>query len=229
MHRVPEIRRRRNGIDFDVEARGAERPAFAGIYGIVDLALSPAPLDLLAALLAGGIRIVQYRAKAGVDRSVVRAMHALTQARGAFLIVNDDLDAALEADGWHAGQEDLAGRDPREVRARLRGRIFGVSCGVPDEARAAESFGADYVGVGPFAATGTKADAGDAIGIAGIAAVVRATRVPVVAIGGIDAANLADVIASGASMAAVVSAVARAPDPAGMARRLVAAWSPPSP
>jgi thiamine monophosphate synthase len=80
------------------------------------------------------------------------------------------------------------------------------------------------VGVGPFATTGTKADAGDAIGSAGIAAVVRATRVPVVAIGGIDATNLGDVIASGASMAAVVSAIARAPDPTGMARRLVAAW-----
>jgi thiamine-phosphate pyrophosphorylase len=53
---------------------------------------------------------------------------------------------------------------------------------------------------------------------------VRATRVPVVAIGGIDATNLWDVIASGASMAAVVSAIARAPDPAVMARRLVAAW-----
>jgi thiamine-phosphate diphosphorylase len=159
-----------------------------------------------------------------VDRDVVRAMRALTRARGAFLIVNDDLEAALEADGWHAGQEDLADHDPRELRARLGDRIFGVSCGVPDEARAAESFGADYVGVGPFAATGTKADAGDAIGAAGIAAVVRATRVPVVAIGGIDAANLGAVASTGASMAAVVSAIARAPDPAGMTRRLVEAW-----
>jgi thiamine-phosphate diphosphorylase len=199
-------------------------PPFRGIYGIVDREVTRAPLALLEVLLDAGVRVVQYRAKAGVDPEIVRAMHAVTRARGALLIVNDDLACALEADGWHAGQEDLAERDPATIRATLGSRIFGVSCGVPEEALAAERLGADYVGVGPYAATGTKADAGAAIGEPGVRAVVEATRLPVVAIGGIDAENLAGVARSGASMAAVISAIARAADPASAARELVARW-----
>jgi thiamine-phosphate pyrophosphorylase len=195
-----------------------------GIYAIVDPGLTERPLELLEALLAGGVRVVQYRAKAGVEREVVRAMHLRTRAQGAALIVNDDFEAALEADGWHAGQEDLVGRDVGELRRRLGGRLFGVSCGVAQEALVAAAFGADYVGTGPFAATTTKADAGPAIGAAGLRAVVAATRLPVVAIGGIDSANLDDVARSGARLAAVASAFARAADPQALAAELVMRW-----
>jgi thiamine-phosphate pyrophosphorylase len=195
-----------------------------GIYAVIDRGLTGRPVELLEALLAGGVRVVQYRAKTGVELRVVREMLALTRASDAVLIVNDDFEAALEADGWHAGQEDLAGRDLREVRKRLGERWFGVSCGAAEEARRAEAFGADYVGVGPFAATATKLDAGPAIGAAGVRAVVEATRLPVVAIGGIDARNLDEVARSGARMAAIVSAFARSPDPRALAAELVMRW-----
>jgi thiamine-phosphate pyrophosphorylase len=152
-------------------------------------------------------------------------MHERTRAHGAVLIVNDDFDAALEADGWHAGQEDLAGLDPRVLRERLGPRAFGVSCGLPHEAAAAEDFGADYIGVGPFAATSTKDDAGPAIGEGGVRAVVSVTRLPVVAIGGIDASNLGEVARSGASMAAIASAFSRAADPAAFAAECVRRWA----
>ncbi len=196
----------------------------SGIYGVLDRGLTDRPLDLLEALLAGGVRVFQYRAKMGVERSVVRAMLERTRASGAVLIVNDDLEAALEADGWHAGQEDVAERDLRDVRRQLGTRLFGLSCGVADEAITAERFGADYVGVGPYAATATKLDAGPAIGAAGVRAVVAATQLPVVAIGGIDASNLGDVVRSGARMAAIVSAFARADDPRALAAELVSRW-----
>jgi thiamine-phosphate pyrophosphorylase len=196
----------------------------AGIYGIVDDAAVSAPLPFIDALLAGGIRIVQYRAKRGVDRALLRALLERTRASSALLIVNDDLEAALEADGWHAGQDDLAGIDARAVRQRLAGRLFGISAGVPAEAVAAEAVGADYVGVGPFAATGSKLDAGAAIGAAGIAAVAAATALPVVAIGGIGLASLPSVAGTGAAMAAVISAFARAPDPQAAARAFVERW-----
>jgi thiamine monophosphate synthase len=73
-------------------------------------------------------------------------------------------------------------------------------------------------------ATGTKADAGDPIGVTGVAAVVRASAAPVVAIGGIDRSRLADVRASGATMAAMISALTREGDVVGNCRALVAAW-----
>jgi thiamine-phosphate pyrophosphorylase len=199
-------------------------PLLRGIYGIVDDATVVAPLPFTRALLAGGIRIVQYRAKRGVDRALLRAMLERTRASSALLIVNDDLEAALEADGWHAGQEDLVGIEVLAARQCLAGRLFGISAGVPAEAVAAEAAGADYVGVGPFAATGSKLDAGVAIGAAGIAAVAAATSLPVVAIGGIDLGSLDAVASAGAAMAAVISAFARAPDPQAAAHAFVARW-----
>ncbi|MDQ2858556.1 MAG: thiamine phosphate synthase [Candidatus Eremiobacteraeota bacterium] len=205
-------------------AGSADTVRLAGIYGIVDTAVTVDPLVLVDVMLEAGIRVLQYRAKGGIRRDVLGGMLERTRACGAALIVNDDLDAALEADGWHAGQEDLAHRDVRAVRARLGKRLFGVSCATAAEARAAEASGADYVGVGPFAATASKADAGAAIGVAGVAAVVLATRLPVIAIGGIDLGNEAQVRASGAAMAAIISAIACAPDRGAAARALVARW-----
>jgi thiamine-phosphate pyrophosphorylase len=196
----------------------------SGIYAIVDRSLCDAPLDLLEAVLDGGVRVVQYRAKAGVDRALVRALAGRARARGALLIVNDDLEAALEADGLHVGQEDLVTYGGAGLRARLGARIFGISCGLASEALGAERLGADYVGTGPFAPTATKGDAGEAIGAQGVRRVVEATRLPVAAIGGIGLAALPEVAASGAAMAAVASAIARASDPRAAAAALVARW-----
>jgi thiamine-phosphate diphosphorylase len=196
-----------------------------GIYAIVDPAAIASPLALLDDVLAAGVRLVQFRAKAGVDRPLLRALHERTRDAGALLIVNDDLDAALEADGLHAGQEDLARLGASGLRARLSGLVLGISCGLPAEARVAERLGADYVGTGPFAPTASKADAGEAIGTAGLRAVVAATALPVAAIGGIGLAELAAVAAAGARMAAVISAISGGPDPRANARALVERWA----
>ncbi len=197
----------------------------SGIYAIVDAQSTRDPLALARAALGGGIRILQYRAKRGVDLEVVRALHALTNAGGGTLIVNDDVEAAMEADGVHLGQEDAALLDLAALRARLASRILGLSTGSPAEARAAAAAGADYVGIGPMYPTGTKLDAGPAIGAAGVRAVVQSVTIPVVAIGGITAQRLPEVRATGAAMAAVISALAQAPDPALAARALNDAWA----
>jgi len=196
-----------------------------GIYGIVDAAAVSDPLAFADALLRAGIRLLQYRAKAGVDAAILESLCRCAHAHAALVIVNDDFEAALRADGWHAGQEDLMAHDLMKLRTCLGARLFGISCGSPEEARAAEAAGADYVGTGPFAATASKADAGTPIGPAGVRTIVGATRLPVVAIGGIGPANLSAVAATGASMAAVISALARANDPRVAAHELVRLWA----
>jgi len=196
-----------------------------GIYAIVDAEVTPDGEALLAALLAGGIRLVQYRAKGGVARDVVRRLRARTRAAGAWLIVNDDPEAAALADGLHVGQEDLVALGPDVVRAAAARGLLGISTGDAEQARIAESYGAAYLGVGPYAVTRTKADAGGAIGAAGLRRVVAATRLPVAAIGGIGEADLPAIAATGAAMVAVVSALAYAPDPAAAARTLSAAFA----
>lgn len=200
-------------------------PRLTGIYVVLD-AQAGADLErLLAAVLRSGVRLVQYRAKTGVDRGLARRLYARTQAAAALLIVNDDVAAALDADGLHVGQEDLAGLAGVDLRARLGSRLLGISAETPERSLQAERLGADYIGAGPFLQTATKPDAGTPIGAAGLQAVVSVTRLPVAAIGGIGLAELATVAAGGAAMAAVVSAVARAADPEAAARALVEHWA----
>lgn len=196
----------------------------AGIYAIVDAALVRDPLALTRALLRGGVRVVQYRAKTGVDRELVRRLHRETLGVDGALIVNDDLDAAREADGLHAGPEDLALLGP-DLRARLGERVLGLSCGTAEEVPGFRPFDADYYGVGPYAGTATKADAGEPIGAAGIAAVVAAARAtPVVAIGGIRRDDFAAIARAGARMVAVASALSADADPEATADDMTARW-----
>jgi thiamine-phosphate pyrophosphorylase len=195
-----------------------------GIYAIVDGALTRDPETLLAAILAGGVRLVQYREKNGIDRALLARLHAACRAVGAALVVNDDLEAGLLADGVHLGQEDLAEHDPSSLRAQLGSRLLGISCSEPQEALVAARLGADYLGVGPYNATATKEDAGAPIGASGILRIARAVPVPVAAIGGIGLDDLAAVHAAGAKLAAVASAIACAPDPSAAAQAMVARW-----
>lgn len=198
-----------------------------GLYVILDdRGEGPALERLAAAVLAAGVPAIQYRAKGGVRREVLARLRALTARAGTLLIVNDDVEAALAAgaDGVHLGQEDAAGLDLARVRARLPGKLLGLSCGTPVEAQAAQAAGADYVGAGCTFATRSKADAGPPIGTAGVRRLVAATTLPVIAIGGITLANVAEVAASGAAMAAVISAVADAPDPGRAVRALSEAF-----
>jgi len=195
-----------------------------GIYAIVDEGGDP--LAVARAALDGGVRVFQYRAKCGAVAERARALRKMTRERGALLIFNDDFEAAIafDCDGVHLGPGDRGFADVASVRAAVGDRLIGLSCGTPDEARAAEFGGADYVGAGCVFPTDSKSDAGEPIGLAGLRAVAAATKVPVAAIGGIGTETIAAVAATGAAMAAVISAIASAPDPAAAAAELVSRW-----
>lgn len=205
------------------ERAGGPGPELRGIYAIVEperAALEP----FIDALLDGGVRLFQIRAKGGIARETVLSIARRVRTAGGLTIVNDDVELAACADGVHLGQEDAALLDLRAVRARLGERIIGLSCGTADEARAVDRAAIDYIGVGPMFATRSKADAGLPIGERGVRAVVDATALPVAAIGGIDLAGIAQVRQTGAAMAAIISALAGA-DAAARARAFVAAWN----
>jgi thiamine-phosphate pyrophosphorylase len=197
-----------------------------GVYAILDSSMSVDLPELLNAILRAGVRIVQYRSKGGIDDDMLALLLARAHADNALVIVNDDLDAARKADGLHIGQEDLQLLDPNTLRRRLGRRVLGISCSTPEEAREAERIGADYLGVGPFNTTASKADAGACIGVVGLRSVVHATRLPVAAIGGIGLDDLDAVLESGARMAAILSAIALPSDgnSESVARALVQRW-----
>ncbi|MEO7039445.1 MAG: thiamine phosphate synthase [Candidatus Elarobacter sp.] len=193
-----------------------------GVYALVDPARVE-PVAFTEALLRGGIRLFQIRAKAGIDGASVIAIVGRVRAAGGIALMNDDVALARIADGVHLGQEDAAEVDLAALRRALGPRIIGLSCGTPQEAAAADPALIDYVGSGPVFATPSKDDAGLPIGINGVRAVVAATALPCAAIGGIGLHNLARVRESGATMAAVISGLV-CDDPEAAARAFVERW-----
>lgn len=198
-----------------------------GLYLVTDerLSMGRATAEIVRAAIRGGVDVVQLRGKDLPIReqlAIGRALRAITREAGVPFIVNDRVDLALavEADGVHVGQDDL----PADVVRRLVGpeMIVGVSAATIAEARAARNEGADYIGVGPIWGTATKADAGEAVGPGLIATLKGAVDLPMVGIGGIKAANAAEVIAAGGDGVAVVSAIVSAADPEAAARDLKA-------
>ena len=205
----------------------APRSRLRGIYALVDPDRVE-PIAFTEALLRGGIRLIQIRAKNGIDGATLIGVVTRVRAAGGVAIVNDDVRLARLADGVHLGQEDAAGLDLRALRTALRDGIIGLSCGTPQEARAADPALIDYVGAGPAFATPSKDDAGLPIGLSGIRAVAEATPLPCAAIGGIALENVARIHETGAPMAAVLSALIR-DDAEAAARELVARWNAPPP
>lgn len=208
------------------------RPFDLTLYLVTDprLVAERGLLATVDAAVKGGVTLVQLRDPDAHGRALVeqaRALKALLAPLGIPLIVNDRVDVAVaaDADGVHLGQDDMS---PADARALLGPeRILGLSVGNPAEFAGSSSgidIGAvDYLGVGPVKATGTKKDAGAAIGAAGVAAVRALTRRPIVGIGGIDGALAGEVIRAGADGVAVVSAICAAPDPEHAARALLSA------
>jgi thiamine-phosphate pyrophosphorylase len=198
------------------------------LYPIVDVeALGERRVgSAVAALVAGGAKIVQFRAKGLADRSFLDlAAEALAAARagGAMLIVNDRPDVAviLGADGVHVGQDDLA---PREVRPLLPpGALLGVSTHDTGQLERAAREPVDYVAIGPVFPTLTKANPDPVVGLEMVRRARALSARPLVAIGGITEANARGVVDAGADGLAVVSALLSQPDLAAAARRFAAA------
>ncbi|MDQ3467597.1 MAG: thiamine phosphate synthase, partial [Chloroflexota bacterium] len=185
--------------------------------------------DLVAdtiAALDGGVTAVQLRAKQLHDRELWELATRLRQdcqGRSVLFIVNDRLDLALAvgADGVHLGLHDL----PLAAARRIAGPrvLIGASPQTIADAVEAREQGADYVGAGPVFVTGSKADAGEPIGLDGLHDRALAAAVPTVGIGGITAENAAAVIAAGAVGVSVISAILGADDPAAAAAVLASA------
>lgn len=173
-------------------------------------------IDVTRAALRGGVTMVQLRAKKLTDRELLASAIALRQLCTEFhfpLLVNDRVDIALAAgaDGVHLGVDDL----PIAHARRLGGDdfIIGYSPETDEQLESAASNGANYLGIGPVYVTGSKADAGDALGIPEFARRMKLGNLPAVGIGGITAANAAAVRAAGADGIAVISAILGSDDP----------------
>jgi thiamine-phosphate pyrophosphorylase len=170
--------------------------------------------------IAGGAALVQYRAKRlapALALEQARRLASVCRAHGVMFIVNDSLDlaAAVDADGVHLGRDDA---DLRRARAALPGKVFGLSCyDDPVRARAAADAGADYVAIGSMFPSITKPGAVRA-SLESLAQARAGSGLPVAAIGGITVENAPRLVAAGADMLAVISALFDAADVPAAAR-----------
>ncbi|MDD1718518.1 MAG: thiamine phosphate synthase [Methanoregulaceae archaeon] len=187
------------------------------LYVITDERLSMGRTHgrIAAEAIRGGADVIQLRDKGMSARdllAVAREIVVYTRAAGRLLIVNDRFDIALAsgANGVHLGQDDLPLAHVR--RFAPPGFVIGISVGSVAEAVSAEEGGADYVAVSPVFSTPSKADAGPGVGTGVLRAIRDHVSLPVLAIGGIDRANIREVIQAGADGIAVISAVVSSPD-----------------
>lgn len=196
------------------------------LYGIVDMGYTT-PQQVVPrtlALIAGGVRIIQLRAK-GVPLPQVQdlavQMQAVCREHGAIFVLNDypEMAAAIQADAVHVGQD---GGPLAEVRRVVGPQVLvGRSTHSPQQALAALAEGADYIGFGPLFPTGTKPGRAS-IGLQDIAAVQDAVGdMPMFCIGGINGDTLPQVLAAGAQRVVIVSWLLQQEDIAAAAREVV--------
>lgn len=196
------------------------RTLIRGVYAITpDECDTASLLSKVESALSGGVRLLQYRNKLA-SRSLAleqaRALRKLTNSVAATLIVNDNIELALDvsADGVHLGRNDCGGIDLDALRRRAatsarenRQFLIGISCyDSMDAAKEASAAGADYIAFGSFFPSPTKPGATRAA----MSLLLRAKEelaLPVVAIGGITMENTPQLLAAGADAIAVITSL----------------------
>ena len=181
------------------------------------------------AVLEGGCRWVQLRMKDAPDEEFLRVgreVGRLCREYGATFLVDDrvHLVAELGADGVHLGKHDMPVSEAR--RLLPAGTTIGATANTFEEIARAAAAGADYIGLGPFRFTETKRNLSPILGLEGYRAIFERCRaagiaLPVVAIGGITAADVAAILATGATGIALSGALLGAEDPAEETRKIM--------
>ena len=160
--------------------------------------------------LAGGVKCIQLREKDLATKTLfplAMELRTLTREYGARLLINDRADLALacDADGVHLTTNSL----PTAIVRKILGpdKLIGVSTHTLDEISRAQDEDVDFVTFGPVFFTASKAAYGPPVGLQKLRAACSHTHLPVFALGGIKLNLLDDVMASGVSGVALISAI----------------------
>ena len=181
-------------------------------------------VPILQRVLAAGISMVQLRERDLSARELVtlaREVQAVTASARSQLLINDRIDVALalEGVGVHLRSNSL----PVPVARQLlgAGRLLGVSVHGVEEARQAESQGADYIVLGPIYETPSKQMFGPPLGIHVLEKACSLVRIPIIGIGGVTASRAREMRRAGAFGAAVIKAILGADDIESATRELL--------
>lgn len=170
--------------------------------------------DVVKESLDGGVTFLQLREKQLDEEHFLdeaKELQELCREYNVPFIINDNVDiaVAMDADGVHIGQNDMAMKEAREKLGP--DKIIGVSAHTKEEALLAQAQGADYLGVGAVFSTSSKDDV-KSISYETLKEICEVVSIPVVAIGGITKDNLYQLSGSGIQGVAVISAIYAQPD-----------------
>ncbi|UKM65517.1 thiamine phosphate synthase [Flavobacteriaceae bacterium GSB9] len=137
-----------------------------------------------------GAELVQLRLKDAPEDIILKTAEKARDVTSHFqtrLIINDHykITKAVNADGVHLGKSDAC---PTIARAYL-GKWFmvGGTANSLDDCKKLIDKNVDYIGLGPFRFTTTKANLSPILGLEGYQNIIKAlhTQTPIIAIGGI--------------------------------------------
>ena len=184
-------------------------PSSLGLYFITDSTLTKIPVEeQVKPALKAGVKVIQYREKNLSTKEMYEQaikIRNLTKGKAIF-IINDRIDIcmAVNADGVHLGKNDIPYVYARRI---LPEKIIGLSTHNLQEALHAEKIGADYIAIGPIFPTETKKDHEKPVGIGNLKEISERIKTPLVAIGGINHANLKEVLSTGIKNFVMISAI----------------------
>jgi thiamine-phosphate pyrophosphorylase len=166
-------------------------------------------LKLVVSCVEAGVTSVQLREK-GLSFDALlefgRELQAVLKQFAVPLIINDSVEIAyrLDADGVHLGQSDGA---VLSARQRLGDdKIIGLTVETIEQVNIANSSPIAYIGLSAIFPSKNKANIKTIWGCDGLEKVAKLSKVPVVAIGGINEANVEEVIMAGAHGIAAIGA-----------------------
>lgn len=173
--------------------------------------------------IEGGCGWVQLRMKDATDqqvKEVAEQVIPMCRETDTILVIDDRVELVneLKVSGVHLGKHDMPASQARELLGPHA--IIGVTANTASDILGFAGIDVDYVGLGPFRHTTTKANLAPVIGLEGYREIVAKVRdagceLPIVAIGGITHADVGPLMATGINGIAVSGAIVSADDPVG--------------
>lgn len=181
-------------------------------------------------VLEGGCKWIQLRMKEASDeefREAALEIIPMCKENEAFLVFDDRVELAMELSvhGVHLGKNDMNPLVARETMGAEA--IISCTANTAADIIAFRGWDVDYVGLGPFRYTTTKANLSPVIGLDGYRSIVKEVRdadilLPIVAIGGITLEDIPSIMETGVNGVAMSGAIINAPDPVDYTRRVLA-------
>lgn len=173
-------------------------------------------LDCIKKACQSGVDWVQLRVKnKPIDEIIAIAKQAklVCDDFGAKLIINDHPSVAKEVQsyGLHLGKEDMPVTEAKRIVGDKM--VIGGTANTVDDILQHVDRGANYIGLGPFRFTKTKAKLSPVLGLDGYQEIMNELRrrnvnIPIIAIGGIAMSDISPIVGTGVYGIAASSLIA---------------------